>query len=97
LVRFYLQCICILQVVPQITITNGIPTTAIPLAFVISFDGIVTAREDYLRHKDDARANARPTQVLRGDEFVSVQWRDIKVGDIVKVWCSAPPFVNAGV
>ena len=47
-----------LQCVPAITITNGIPTTFLPLSIVLGFDGVVTAMEDYKRHQNDARANS---------------------------------------
>jgi hypothetical protein len=50
--------VSILQTIPNISITNGIPTNFLPLSIVLTFDGIVTAREDYKRHLDDARANA---------------------------------------
>ena len=54
-VRAQVAC---LQCVPAITITNGIPTTFLPLSIVLGFDGVVTALEDYKRHKNDARANS---------------------------------------
>jgi len=43
--------VCVLQAIPEISITNGVPTTALPLAFVLFFDAIVTAKEDYNRHR----------------------------------------------
>lgn len=76
---------CILQAIPEISITNGLPSSALPLAFVLFFDGIVTAREDYVRHRDDAHANARKVQAMRDGKWCAVQWRDIQVGDIVRV------------
>lgn len=36
---------------------EGIPTSALPLTFVIFFDGIITAIEDYRRHVDDRKTN----------------------------------------
>jgi magnesium-transporting ATPase (P-type) len=44
-----------------------------------------TAREDYVRHRDDARANSRATLIMRGSAFQRAQWRDVRVGDVVKV------------
>jgi len=78
--------VCILQAINEISITNGVPTSAIPLAFVLFFDGIVTAREDYVRHRDDARANSRNVEAIRDGRFATVQWREVRVGDIVKVY-----------
>ena len=71
--------------IPAISITGGVPTSAVPLSFVLFFDGLVTAREDYQRHRDDARANAKPARVLRGGKFVPVRWQDVCVGDICRV------------
>ena len=84
-VMLYGLQVCILQAIPEISITNGVPTSAIPLAFVLFFDGIVTAREDYNKHRDDAKANNRPTLALRGGQFTTIPWKDVRVGDIVKV------------
>lgn len=82
----YFLLVCVLQCIPVISITNGIPTSIFPLAFVLFFDGLVTAREDYKRHRDDAKANSKQTWVLRpAGSFVKAAWKDICVGDIVKV------------
>lgn len=57
LANAYFLFVGILQCIPQITITSGAPTGFVPLALVLTFDGIVTAREDYKRHVDDNKAN----------------------------------------
>lgn len=49
--NLYFLVVCVLQAIPEISITNGLPTTALPLSFVLFFDAIVTAREDYNRHR----------------------------------------------
>jgi hypothetical protein len=48
--RFFTVQICILQSIVSISITNGIPTSFIPLSFVIFFDGVVTVSEVLPRH-----------------------------------------------
>lgn len=85
--------VCILQSIRPISITGGVPTSFIPLSFVLFFDGIVTAREDYKRHRDDAIANSRLTRVLRGRSFQEAAWKDVQVGDIVKVRLGAVAIV----
>ena len=59
------------------------------LAVVLLFDGALTAYEDYKRHVDDAKLNATPTRILRGQgrdaAFEPATWKDVQVGDIVKV------------
>lgn len=85
--NFYFLVICILQIIPSISITNSVPTTAIPLAAVLLFDGIVTAREDYVRYRDDQISNYRFAYISRNrnESFHPVPWKDIKVGDIVRI------------
>ena len=83
--NLYFLIVCILQLIPAISITSGVPTAGVPLSFVLFFDGLVTAREDFQRHKDDARANAKPARVLREGTFVPVRWQDICVGDVCRV------------
>ncbi len=79
--------ICVLQCIPAISITGGIPYSLIPLTFVLFFDGVVTAREDFKRHQEDRAANARVALVYRrGQGFRPTAWRDVVVGDVVKVW-----------
>jgi len=43
--------------------------------------------EDFFRHKADRTVNNAMTQVFDKDslEFVEVRWRDVHVGDIVKI------------
>lgn len=53
----YFLVVCILQSIPAISLTNGVPTSFLPLSVVLLFDGVVTAREDYKRHVDDYKAN----------------------------------------
>ena len=53
----YFLLVCVLQSIPAISITGGLPTSALPLSIVLFFDGSATAREDYKRHCDDAHAN----------------------------------------
>jgi len=59
------------------------------LTFVLAFDGILTALEDYRRHQDDARVNNTPTKVLSQSNgsasFQPAAWKDLRVGDIIKV------------
>ena len=65
----YFLMVCILQSIPAISITAGVPTSFLPLGIVLIFDGFATAREDYKRHVDDHRANntkSAGAQALRG-------------------------------
>eukprot|EP01138_Halocafeteria_seosinensis_P012649 gb/GECG01012925.1/.p1 GENE.gb/GECG01012925.1/~~gb/GECG01012925.1/.p1 ORF type:complete len:1879 (+),score=252.19 gb/GECG01012925.1/:1-5637(+) len=69
----YFLLVTILQTIPSISITEGLPTQALPLSFVLAFDGILTAIEDYRRHQEDAKANGATTLVFRGVHSPSKQ------------------------
>ncbi len=62
--NFYFLCVCVLQSIPAISITNGVPTSFLPLGLVLFFDGTATAREDYKRHVDDEKANNSKSERL---------------------------------
>lgn len=47
----------ILQIIPQITTTNGNPTQYQPLAFIILVSALRAAKEDWDKHKADAKRN----------------------------------------
>lgn len=83
----YFLIVCILQATPAVSITNGIPMSALPLCSVLLFDAIITAQEDYKRHVDDAADNGRTVWVMNDrKKFRKVTWSDVRVGDIIKVY-----------
>lgn len=83
----YFLMIAILQCVPAISNTAGIPTVLLPLLFVVLVDGIFQIIEDRARHIADKEANA--SQALRYDpeeySFVPVKWFEVAVGDFIKI------------
>jgi phospholipid-transporting ATPase len=83
----YFLLVSALQCVPQISNTFGVPTTLIPLVFVVLVDGIFAILEDYSRHRADAEANSSPAQVYSAStrEFVNTTWADLVVGDFVLI------------
>eukprot|EP01138_Halocafeteria_seosinensis_P011049 gb/GECG01011285.1/.p1 GENE.gb/GECG01011285.1/~~gb/GECG01011285.1/.p1 ORF type:complete len:1420 (+),score=171.01 gb/GECG01011285.1/:1-4260(+) len=81
----FFLAICVFQTIPAISITGGIPTQSLALSFVLLFDGIVTVREDYKRHRDDKLNNSCECLVNRKGRFVSTCWEDVTVGDILKI------------
>ena len=58
-----------------------------PLAFVVILSMIKDAYEDYKRHKADESENNSLAEVFVKTEnkFVMTQWKNIKVGDLVRV------------
>ncbi|KAL7691407.1 putative P-type ATPase, subfamily IV, P-type ATPase, A domain superfamily [Plasmopara halstedii] len=85
--NLYFLVICILQCIPEISNTNGNPSTLPPLVFIIAVDGVFAILEDHKRHQADDSANASPTLVLDREsrQFKSSPWADVVVGDIVKI------------
>ncbi|KAM4796920.1 phospholipid-transporting ATPase IB [Rhinophrynus dorsalis] len=76
--------IALLQQIPDVSPT-GRYTTLVPLIFILTVAGIKEIIEDYKRHKADNTVNKKRTIVLRGGIWQNVIWKEVAVGDIVKV------------
>jgi len=63
--NFYFLCIGFLQLVPAISITNGLPTLWGPLALIVLVDLVLMANEDIARHKADRLVNGQEVTILR--------------------------------
>ncbi|KAG5183758.1 hypothetical protein JKP88DRAFT_198883 [Tribonema minus] len=83
----YFLFIAVLQVIPSITNTFGIPTMLLPLVFVVAVDAVFMVIEDVERHRADRRANSSPTAVwdAAAGKFRAVSWSEVHVGDILKI------------
>ncbi len=81
----YFLLVCILQTIGTISITGGVPTSAVPLTAVIGFDGILTAIEDWRRHVADDKVNSRTVTRLGPSGWEDIASRDVRVGDRVKI------------
>ncbi|KAI9208671.1 uncharacterized protein BJ171DRAFT_489619 [Polychytrium aggregatum] len=80
---FFLFVSCIQQI-KDVSPTNS-GTTIVPLSIVIVFSGIKEYLEDSKRAKQDRELNTCWASVLFGTSFAKKQWKDIVVGDIVRV------------
>jgi phospholipid-transporting ATPase len=80
-----------LQCIKAVSITSGVPTTALPLAFVLFVTAVKDAIEDFNRHRADATENNRLGHVLIKEKHFDLnhahptKWYDIKVGDVVVI------------
>ena len=63
-VNVYFLIICVLQSFKAISITHGIPTTTMPLLFVLFVSAVKDAVEDVARHRADEEENRRPYRRL---------------------------------
>ncbi|KAJ3362321.1 hypothetical protein HDU91_003466 [Kappamyces sp. JEL0680] len=73
-----------IQLIPNISPTSKFGTV-IPLSVIAALTASKEIVEDRKRHQQDRIVNSRECKVLVGNHFVPTHWRDIKVGDIVRV------------
>ena len=88
--NFFFLCIGALQILPAITITNGIPNQWGPLILIVAVDIAFLYFEDKARHAADAAANAQELDILRTPEGAPAKverltWADVGVGDVVSL------------
>jgi phospholipid-transporting ATPase len=90
----YFLMISGLQCIPDISNTGGLPTTLLPLLFVVMVDGIFQIIEDISRHKADTAANSSITHRfdLISQTFTECKWSELAVGDFIRIntRCSVP-------
>ncbi|CAI5744863.1 unnamed protein product [Peronospora destructor] len=84
--NMYFLFIAVLQTIREVSNTNGIPTILLPLAVVFVCSAIKETLEDRERHRADCVTNSRPVLTLTPlGTWEQRKWRDLHVGDIVKV------------
>ncbi|XP_061471283.1 phospholipid-transporting ATPase IC isoform X2 [Rhineura floridana] len=82
--NFYFLVLLILQTIPQIT-TLSWYTTLIPLLLVLGITAIKDLVDDIARHRMDNEINNRTCDVIREGRFKNTKWKDIKVGDVIRL------------
>lgn len=82
---FFLFIGC-LQQIPGVSPTNRW-TTLVPLGIVLLVSALKEVSEDWRRYKADAELNASLIPVLDAEteSWVPKSWRDVRVGDVVRV------------
>jgi len=86
--NFYFCCVCVLQMIPAVSITNGRPSIAVPLFFVVGVSAIKDWFEDSKRKREDRNENEKKFEVLTNVglcEWTPKQSQNLNVGDIVKI------------
>lgn len=76
--------IALLQQIPDVSPTGRF-TTALPLAIIISISAIKEIYEDIKRRAMDAKVNSYNVEVLVGSKLIVKMWKDVCVGEIVKI------------
>ncbi|XP_051549616.1 phospholipid-transporting ATPase IC isoform X1 [Myxocyprinus asiaticus] len=82
--NLFFLLIVILQCVPVIA-TIPWYSTMLPLLFVLLVRGFKDLATDVGRRRSDAQINMRPCDILTPDSFKTVKWKDVCVGDILRV------------
>ncbi|NWI31764.1 AT8B1 ATPase, partial [Sula dactylatra] len=82
--NFYFLVLLILQSIPQIT-TLSWYTTLVPLLLVLGITAVKDLVDDIARHRMDNEVNNRTCEVIRDGRFKPTKWKDIKVGDIIRL------------
>ncbi|RVE65444.1 hypothetical protein OJAV_G00116530 [Oryzias javanicus] len=82
--NLYFLALLILQIIPQIT-TLPWYTTLVPLVVVLGITAIKDLVDDLARHRMDKEINNRKCDVLLNGSFQESRWRQIQVGDVVRL------------
>lgn len=56
-----------------------------PLSFVVSVSAIKDLFEDLKRKQSDKELNSMPAEVLTETGFRACQWKDIRLGQVIRV------------
>lgn len=84
LANLYFLLTAIVQCIPQISPLD--PFTAIgPLLLVLFIALLKEAYEDYKRMRNDKALNSSPAVVFREGEWVTIAWRHVHLGDLMRV------------
>ncbi|NWV93656.1 AT8B3 ATPase, partial [Machaerirhynchus nigripectus] len=80
----YFVFVILLQTFPEIS-TLPWYTLLFPLSCLLIIRGLRDLIDDIGRHQSDRNINSRPCEILTGRSFCWQKWRDICVGDIVRL------------
>lgn len=83
--NIYFLFIGIMQCIPYITISNGLPAIFLPLVAILIITAMKDLFEDYKRKKSDISENSRSISVYENEKFVEKKWRDLRVGNIIEL------------
>ncbi|XP_063997843.1 phospholipid-transporting ATPase IC [Pogoniulus pusillus] len=82
--NFYFLVLLVLQSVPQIS-TLSWYTTLVPLLLVLGITAVKDLVDDIARHRMDREVNNRSCEVIRDGRFKPSKWKDVQVGDIIRL------------
>ncbi|MQL77803.1 hypothetical protein Taro_010236 [Colocasia esculenta] len=80
----YFLIIAVLNQLPQLAVF-GRGASIMPLAFVLLVTAVKDGYEDWRRHRSDKIENNRTAHVLSGSEFQPKRWKEVRVGEIIRI------------
>lgn len=84
--NIYFLIIGIMQMIPQISVSAGIPTIFVPLTIVVVVSAVKDLLEDLKRKKSDATINSKLANVVGGGGSLHpTMWKDLRIGMLVKI------------
>ncbi|KAH9330758.1 hypothetical protein KI387_002866, partial [Taxus chinensis] len=84
LAYIYFLVIAALNQLPQLAVF-GRTVSLFPLLFVLCVTSIKYGYEDWRQHRSDKKENNREVQVLQGVQFSSKKWKNVMVGEVLKI------------
>ncbi|CAF0853814.1 unnamed protein product [Adineta steineri] len=84
LANVYFVFLLILLYIPQISSLQPI-STLFSLIFVLTVTAIKDAVDDIARYRSDKQINNRRTEILINKQLIDKYWREIQVGDIIRI------------
>ncbi|CBZ55853.1 putative P-type ATPase [Neospora caninum Liverpool] len=86
--NFYFLVMAVMQMVPQISDSDGLPTFLFPLTLVMVITAAKDAYENVKRTRADQEENNRLCRVVNASGEVDlVPWKHLRPGNIVKLQC----------
>ena len=84
LLSLFFLCSSILSCI-KILSTKSTTSTIIPLILVISIGIILDLIEEIKRYRNDILTNGTITKIYKNQKFRNIKWKEIKVGNLIKV------------